>query len=158
MGSSNTYMYLKRLLCKFHIADRKVGSILRSLKSMGESWNCAFLDGTHHKHSENMCCLMRYNTEWENCLFCLGAIFFGLERPLQSYDITMLWCSNWVVRASDSDLRKRDCSRGTIALSGRSSRLPNGHPKRIMCPGMDPTSTTGWLVGWPPVQRGKHED
>ena len=58
----------------------------------------------------------------------LRAIFFSLKRPLQSYDITMLWCSNWVVRASDSDLRKRDCSRGTIALSSVGTVQPS--PKR----------------------------
>ena len=113
-------MYLKRLLCKFDIADRKVWSILRSLKSMGESWTALFFDGTHKTHSEVWKHVMPDEIQyWMRKLFVLlGAIFFGLRRPLQSYDITMLWCSNLVVRASDSDLRKRDCSRGTIALSG----------------------------------------
>ena len=71
-------------LTKFDIVDRKAGSILRSPKSMWENWAALFWTERIINTLKTCGAEIHY---WMRKLLLLGATFFGLKRPLQSYDI-----------------------------------------------------------------------
>ena len=85
-------MYLKRLLCKFDIVDRKAGSILRSFKSMGENWTALFW--TERIINTLKTCGFWWDTILNEKIVCfVGSHLFRSEKALAE-----LWhCSGVVI-------------------------------------------------------------